>query len=152
MRRFAQRWVSSTRDVENLANEFAEAGNVLKVKELIEPLLPPDPQTAAGSSHKEELQLSLRGASRGASGASGASGGPGPLVKPFRFNLVLKALANAGDLPGAERWFQRMQRSSVRPSGRSFGKLLKCAAKAGEAPLAERWLNRQQLCGFQVLR
>ena len=68
----------------------------------------------------------------------------------FLFNLVLKAFANTGDLPGADAWYLRMLKSRVAVSGRTFGKLLKCAAKAGAAEAAEGWLRRAAAGGFQV--
>ena len=71
----------------------------------------------------------------------------------FLFNLVLKAFANTGDLPGADAWYLRMLKSRVAVSGRTFGKLMKCAAKAGAAEAAERWLRQSAggaVRGFQV--
>ena len=114
MRRFSAGRPLSLRRTEDLANQFAEAGHVQKVKELIEPLL---------ETHRNPR---------------------------FLFNLVLKAFANTGDLPGADAWYLRMLKSRVAVSGRTFGKLLKCAAKAGAAEAAEGWLRRAAAGGFQV--
>ena len=87
-----------------------------KVKELIEPLLW-DKSNAANENVKN--------------------------VKPrFLYNLVLKALANIGDLEGAEAWYARMRQKNVVPSGRTFGKLVKCGAVAGDPQSAELWLRR----------
>lgn len=114
MRRFSAGRPLNLRRTEDLANQFAEAGHVQKVKELIEPLL---------ETHRNPR---------------------------FLFNLVLKAFANTGDLPGADAWYLRMLKSRVAVSGRTFGKLLKCAAKAGAAEAAEGWLRRAAAGGFQV--
>ena len=114
MRRFSAGRPLNLRRTEDLANQFAEAGQVQKVKELIEPLL---------ETHRNPR---------------------------FLFNLVLKAFANTGDLPGADAWYLRMLKSQVAVSGRTFGKLVKCAAKAGAAEAAEGWLRRAAAGGFQV--
>ena len=96
----------------DLANRFAEAGDVPKVKELIEPLL--------SEANAEKKNLKAR----------------------FLYNLVLKAFANIGDLQGAEAWYARMSQAHVVPSQRTFGKLVKCCATAGAADAAEAWLRR----------
>ena len=70
--------------------------------------------------------------------------------KPFLFNLVLKAHANAADLVGAERWYRQMLLANVRLNGRTFGKLCKSAAKAREPLCCERWLWRGDQHGFSV--
>ena len=97
----------------DLANRFAEAGDVPKVKELIEPLL-------SDKANDEKKNLKPR----------------------FLYNLVLKAFANIGDLQGAEAWYARMSQAHVVPSQRTFGKLVKCCATAGAADAAEAWLRR----------
>ncbi|CAE7263426.1 unnamed protein product [Symbiodinium sp. CCMP2456] len=62
--------------------------------------------------------------------------------KPFLFNIVLKAYANAADLLGAEAWYRRMLASKVSPNVKTFGKLCKSAAKARQPLSAERWFFR----------
>lgn len=109
-----------------VANQFAEGGDVAQVKRIIEPL----------------LEQRIRNLSK-----------PDPKApKPrFLFNLVLKAFANAGDFKGAEAWYdsyknQKAARSSsdlLSVNTKTFGKLVKSAAKAGEAHVAEAWLWRQ---------
>lgn len=113
--------VKPVKSVVDLANRFAEAGDVPKVKELIEPLLS-DNATAAD---EEKNQKRVKN--------------PKPR---FLYNLVLKALANIGDLEGAEAWYARMRQKNVVPSGRTFGKLVKCGAVAGDPQSAELWLRR----------
>ncbi|CAE7301389.1 unnamed protein product [Symbiodinium microadriaticum] len=103
MRRYFSRGIAT--DSVNVANQFAEAGDVQKVRELLEPLL---------------------------------TGG----AKPFLYNIVLKAYANAADLLGAEAWYRRMLSSKVSPNVKTFGKLCKSAAKAREPLSAERWFFR----------
>ena len=96
-----------------LANELAEAGEVERVKTLLEPLLP----ERCGEEQKRT-------------------------TRPFLFNIVLKAYANAADLVGAEAWYRRMLLANVHPNWKTFGKLCKSAAKAREPLSAERWLWR----------
>ena len=113
--------VKPVKSVVDLANRFAEAGDVPKVKELIEPLL----SDKANAAHEEKNQKRVKD--------------PKPR---FLYNLVLKALANIGDLEGAEAWYARMRQKNVVPSGRTFGKLVKCGAVAGDPQSAELWLRR----------
>ena len=113
--------VKPVKSVVDLANRFAEAGDVPKVKELIEPLL----SDRANAAHEEKNQKRVKD--------------PKPR---FLYNLVLKALANIGDLEGAEAWYARMRQKNVVPSGRTFGKLVKCGAVAGDPQSAELWLRR----------
>lgn len=113
--------VKPVKSVVDLANRFAEAGDVPKVKELIEPLLSDN----ANAAHEQNNQKRVKD--------------PKPR---FLYNLVLKALANIGDLEGAEAWYARMRQKNVVPSGRTFGKLVKCGAVAGDPQSAELWLRR----------
>ena len=98
-----------------VVNRLAEAGETTKVKKLIEPL------------------------------GSGQIGQRNRRKPRFLFNLVLKAFANAGDLKGAEAWYNSYKTCGldVSVNMKTFGKLIKSAAKAGKAQEAEAWLWRQ---------
>ncbi|CAK0851615.1 unnamed protein product [Prorocentrum cordatum] len=77
-----------------------------------------------------------------------ATGDPRAPKATVTFNTGLKAFANAGDLPGAERWFGEMRARGVRVNAKTYGKLAEAAAKAGDAVAAERWLARADADGF----
>ncbi|CAE7327037.1 unnamed protein product, partial [Symbiodinium microadriaticum] len=57
------------------------------------------------------------------------------------WNTVMKAYANAGDLPGAEQWLKEMESANVVPNGKTYGKLMEAAAKAGDPDSAEKWFE-----------
>ncbi|CAJ1412917.1 unnamed protein product [Effrenium voratum] len=63
------------------------------------------------------------------------------------YNTMLKAMANAGDVFGAEKMYSRMRAEGVRLNSKFYGKLLETAAKAGDDAMARQWFADAQANG-----
>lgn len=67
--------------------------------------------------------------------------------KPFVWNLVLAAFAEAGDFEGALDWFQRTKKAGVPMRKKAYGKMMEAAARAGRIELTLEWMEKLRSLG-----
>ena len=67
--------------------------------------------------------------------------------KPFVWNSVLAAFAEAGDFEGALAWFQRTEKAGVPMRKKAYGKMMEAAARAGRIELTEEWMEKLRSLG-----
>lgn len=64
------------------------------------------------------------------------------------WNTLLKAFANAGDVPGAERVHGLMRKRGLPLNSKHYGKLMEACLKANEPKKALEWLRREEREGM----
>lgn len=63
------------------------------------------------------------------------------------YATMLKALANAGDVRGAQELAYRAREEDVEMNNKFYGKLLEAASKAGDVVMANKWFEESKAAG-----
>lgn len=73
----------------------------------------------------------------------------GILPNDVTFSSVIKACAQAADVPAAERWFEAMIRAGHTPNAVPYNTVLNACARARNVDKAEEWLDKMRAAGIQ---